>query len=116
MMRPDLIRHRLFQPWALSECFEALARGRGAPRSRILAQAVRLHRMSNQLARIERNSTIELESLASFVRATLTVNAPLPPDDRAARAIGRDRFAGFVGRAGQRLAGGPLSLVPGEGL
>ena len=75
----------------------------------------RLDRMSNQLARIERNSRIELESLALFVRYMLTVNAPLPEGDKAAQAIGRDRFNAFVERVGQQLAGGRLSLVPEEG-
>jgi hypothetical protein len=131
--RADLVRHQLFLPRPLSERLEALARGPGASRSKILAEAVaafldrkgddalelkfmgRLDRMSNQLARIERNSRIELESLALFVRYMLTVNAPLPEGDKAAQAIGRDRFNAFVERVGQQLAGGRLSLVPEEG-
>lgn len=133
MARADLVRHQLFLPRALSERLEALARGPGASRSKILAEAVaaflerkgddalelrcmnRLDRISNQLARIERNSRIELESLALFVRYMLTVNAPLPEGDKAAQAIGRDRFNAFVERVGQQLAGGRLSLVPEEG-
>ena len=133
MARADLVRHQLFLPRPLSERVEALARGPGASRSRILAEAVaafldrkgddalelrfmdRLDRMSNQLARIERNSRIELESFALFVRYMLTVNAPLPEGDKAAQAIGRDRFNAFVERVGQQLAGGRLSLVPEEG-
>ena len=133
MARADLVRHQLFLPRPLSERLEALARGPGASRSKILAEAVaafldrkgddalelkfmgRLDRMSNQLARIERNSRIELESLALFVRYMLTVNAPLPEGDKAAQAIGRDRFNAFVERVGQQLAGGRLSLVPEEG-
>jgi hypothetical protein len=131
--RADLVRHQLFLPRALSERLEALARGPGASRSKILAEAVaaflerkgddalelrfmgRLDRMSNQLARIERNSRIELESLALFVRYMLTVTAPLPEGDQAAQAIGRDRFNAFVERVGQQIAGGRLSLVPEEG-
>ena len=133
MARSDLVRHQLFLPRPLSERLEALARGPGASRSKILAEAVaafldrkgddalelrfmaRLDRISNQLARIERNSRIELESLALFVRYMLTVNAPLPEGDKAAQAIGRDRFNAFVERVGQQLAGGRLSLVPEEG-
>ena len=133
MARAVLVRHQLFLPRPLSERVEALARGPGASRSRILAEAVaafldrkgddalelrfmdRLDRMSNQLARIERNSRIELESFALFVRYMLTVNAPLPEGDKAAQAIGRDRFNAFVERVGQQLAGGRLSLVPEEG-
>ena len=133
MARADLVRHQLFLPQALSERLEALARGPGASRSKILAEAVaaflerkgddalelrfmgRLDRMSKQLARIERNSKIELESLALFVRYMLTVNAPLPEGDKAAQAIGRDRFNAFVERVGQQVAAGRLSLVPEEG-
>ena len=70
----------------------------------------RLDRISSQLARIERNGQIELESLALFVRYMLTVNAPLPEGDEAARAIGRDRFEAFVERVGQQLASGRLTL------
>jgi hypothetical protein len=130
MPRADLVRHQLFLPRALSERLEALARGPGASKSRILAEALaafldrkgagelelrfmtRLDRLSNQLARIERNSRIELESLALFVRYMLTVNAPLPEDDEAMRAIGRDRFNAFVERVGQQLASGRLTLLP----
>lgn len=131
--RADLVRHQLFLPRALSERLEALARGPGASKSRILAEAVaaffdrksddalelrfmaRLDRLSNQLARIERNGEVELESLALFVRYMLTVNAPLPDEDEAARAIGRDRFAAFVERVGRHLASGRRSLVPEDG-
>ena len=133
MARAELVRHQLFLPRVLSERLEALARGPGASRSKILAEAVaaflerkgddalelrfmgRLDRMSKQLARIERNSKIELESLALFVRYMLTVNAPLPEGDKAAQAIGRDRFNAFVERVGLQLAGGRRSLVPEEG-
>ena len=132
MARADLVRHQLFLPRALSERLAALARGPGASRSRILAEAVaafldrkgedalelkfmgRLDRLSNQLARIERNGQVELESLALFVRYMLAVNAPLPEEDEAARAIGRDRFQAFVERVGQNLASGRLALVPEE--
>jgi hypothetical protein len=130
MARADLVRHQLFLPRELSERLEALARGPGASKSRILAAAVaawldrkgadalehrfmaRLDRISNQLARIERNGQVELESLALFVRYMLTVNAPLSEGDKAAQAIGRDRFQAFVERVGQQLASGRLTLVP----
>jgi hypothetical protein len=133
MARADLVRHQLFLPRAWSEQLEALAREPGASRSRILAEALaafinrrgadelelrfmaRLDRLSSQLARIERNGQVELESLALFVRYMLTVNAPLPEGDKAAQAIGRDRFAAFVERVGQQLASGRPSLAPQEG-
>jgi hypothetical protein len=101
MARTDLVRHQLFLPRDSSERLETVARGPGASRSRILAAALaaflgrkgadeielrfmaRLDRISNQLARIERNGQVEPERLALFVRYMLTVNAPLAlvPED-----------------------------------
>lgn len=133
MARADLVRHQLFLSRALSERLDELARGPGASKSKILAEAVaafldrkgddalelkfmgRLDRLSNHLARIERNGQIELESLGLFIRYMLTVNAPLPEGDKAAQAIGRDRFAAFVDKVGRQIAGGRLSLVPEDG-
>jgi hypothetical protein len=130
MARVDLVRHYLTLPRDVSDRITAAARGPGVSKSAMIATAIaswldrrgsdelelrfgrRLDRLSNQLARIERNSRVELESLALFVQYMLTVNAPLPEDDEAARAIGRDRFAAFVDRVGRRVAGGRLSFVP----
>ena len=133
MARADLVRHQLFLPRGLSERLEALARKPGASRSRILAAALsawlerkgddevelrfaeRLDRLSAQLARIERNGLVELESLALFIRYMLTVNAPLPEGDKASQAIGRDRFAAFVERVGRQMATGRSILLPEDG-
>lgn len=130
MARSDQVRHQLFLPKDVSDRLEALARAPGASKSRILAEALtawlnrkavdemelrfthRLDRLSNQLARIERDGHVQLESFALFVRYMLTVNAPLPEGDEAARAVGRDRFAAFVQRVGQQLAGGRLTFLP----
>lgn len=130
MPRADLVRHQLFLPRSLSERLETLASGPGASKSKILAEAFgifldrkgsdafeqqfahRLDRLSNQLARIERNGQVELESLALFVRYMLTVNAPLPEGDKTAQAIGRDRFAAFVERVGKQLASGRSAFLP----
>ena len=129
----DQVRYQLFLPKAVADRFERLAAAPGASKSKLLAAAVdawlnrrgtdeieqrfaiRLDRLSNQLARIERDGHVTIESLALFIRYMLTVNAPLPEGDEAARAIGRDRFAAFVQRVGQQLAGGRRSLVPEEG-
>jgi predicted transcriptional regulator len=72
--------------------------------------AARLNRMSKQLARIERNGHIELETLALFIRYMLTINAPLSEGDEAARAVGRDRFAAFIERVGRQLASGRFTF------
>ena len=133
MARADLVRHQLFLPRGLSDRLEALAAKPGASKSSILALAVsayldrrgaselderfaqRLDRISGQLARIERDGHVGLESLALFVRYMLTVNAPLADEDETARAIGRDRFAAFVTRVGQQLATGRLTFITEEG-
>jgi predicted DNA-binding protein len=117
-------------PRALNERLEELSRRPGTSRSAIVVKALtdfldrsgddalelrfaeRLDRLSRQLYRIERNSRVEIETLALFVRYMLTVNAPLPEGDDAARAVGRDRFQRFVEHVGRRLAGGKLTLLP----
>lgn len=131
-MARDLVRHHPFLPRPVSDRLEALARGPGASKPKILAEACRifldrrgsyeleqhfghrLDRVSNQLGRIERNGQVDLESLALFVRYMLTVNAPLPDGDKVSQAIGADRFAASVERAGQQLASGRLTLLAGD--
>lgn len=132
MRRSEQVRYQLFLPKPVADRFEQLAAAPGASKSRLLAAAVeawlnrrgtdeveqrfavRLDRLSNQLARIERDGHVQLESLALFVRYMLTVNPPLPEGDEAARAIGRDRFAAFVQRVGQQLASGRITFLPEE--
>src|SRR3954469_2936675 len=132
MARRDLVRHQLFLPREVSERLEALAAKPGVTKSSLLAEAVsawldrrgrnelnerfglQLDRISKQLARIERNGHVAIESLALFIRYMLTVNAPLPEGDEAARAIGRDRFNAFVLRVGQQLASGRRAFAPPE--
>lgn len=132
-MRADgRVRYQLFLPKALSERFERLAAAPGASKSSLLSAALgawldrrgtdeleqrfaaRLDRISNQLARIERDGHVTIESLALFIRYMLTVNAPLADDDEPMRALGRERFSAFVERVGQQLATGRLTLVPEE--
>ena len=121
-------RHQLFLAADLSEKLEALAAKPGTSKSAILADAVaawlnrrgshelddrfglRLNRLSAQLNRIERDQQVLLESLALFVRYQLTVTAPLPEADQAARAVGRDRFQAFVDQVGRQLAAGGRTL------
>lgn len=121
-------RHQLFLPLDVSERLEALAAKPGASKSAILADALtawlnrqaaseleekfatRLNRMSNQLDRIERDSLVTIESLAMFIHYQLTVCPPVPESDTAMRAIGRDRFNGFIMQVGRQLASGKRSL------
>jgi hypothetical protein len=129
MARSDQVRHQLFLPKADSERLERLAREPGASKSKLLALAWaawlrrsgkdeleerfgrRLDAMTNQLARIERDGHVTIESLALFIRYMLTVNAPLAEDDETAQAIGRDRYAAFVERVGRRLASGRRTMA-----
>ncbi|MGQ0590014.1 MAG: CopG family transcriptional regulator [Sphingosinicella sp.] len=123
-MRARRIRHQLFLSEDLSERLEALAAKPGASKSSILADALtawlnrrgasaledrfgrRLDRLSLALGRVERDGHVLLESLALFIRYELMINAPLPEGDKAARAVGRDRFNAFVARVGEALASG----------
>jgi hypothetical protein len=132
MRSSDQVRYQLSLPKSASERFEQVAAAPGAPKSKLLTAAVdawpnrrgtddleqrfaaRLDRLSNQLGRIERDSELMLESLGLFIRYMLTLNAPPAEEDEVARAIGRDRFAAFVKRVGQRLASSRRTLQPGQ--
>jgi len=121
-MKRTRIRHQLFLDPDLSARLEALAAKPGVSKSTILADAVtawlnrcgsqelderfglRLHRISDQLDRIERDGQVLLESLALFVRYQLTVTAPLPEPDKAARAVGQERFQKFIDQVGRQIA------------
>jgi len=131
-MKRQKSRHQLFLDADLSARLEALAAKPGASKSAILAEALaawlnrrgghelddrfglRLNRISAQLNRIERDGQVLLETLALFIRYQLTVTAPLPEPDPAARAIGRDRFQAFVDQVGRQIAGGGRSFPGGE--
>lgn len=121
-------RHHLYLDDALTEELEKLAAKPGASKSAIVSDALRaflarrgtkelddmlkmrLDRIGAELARIERDQQIVMESLALFVRYQLTVTAPLPEPDVAARAVGRDRFQAFIDQVGRTLAGGKRNL------
>jgi len=78
----------------------------GADR-REAAIIARLDRLSSQFDRLERDQTILIETLALFVRYTLSVSAPLPEaHQKAARAQGRIRFNQFIEQLGRHLQRG----------
>lgn len=130
MSRRPHVTCRFELPREIHDRLEEITRVPGVCKSRIVGEAVtafierkgsgelehrfamRLDRLSHQLARIERIARIEVESLALFVHYMLTVNAPLAEGDEAARAIGRDRFNAFIERVAHQVAGGRLTLVP----
>lgn len=66
----------------------------------------RLDHMSKTIDRLDRNQSIDLESLALFIRYFLTITPLLPASDQAsAHAIGRERFEAFIAQVGRRLTG-----------
>ena len=71
------------------------------------AIAKRLDKLTRQFDRLERDQTILIETVALFVRYTLTVNAPIPAAHQdAARAQGRERFQQFVDQLARHLQKG----------
>jgi predicted transcriptional regulator len=126
-------RHHLYLDEVLTAELDRLGAKPGTSKSAIVADALRafltrraaseiddlfklrLDRLSRQLGRIERDQKILLESLALFVRYQLTVTAPLPEADKAAQAIGRERFQRFVDQVGRQLASGRATLGADEG-
>ena len=75
------------------------------------ALARRLDRMTRHIERLERHVKISNEAIALFVRFWLTSTPPLPDTAQAAaQTKGRERYEGFVGALGRRLArGGSLA-------
>ena len=130
MVKTELVRHFFTLKRDLSDRLEEASRAPGVFKSAIIAAAVeawldrkgtdevelrfgrRLDKFSYQLARIERNGRVHIESFALFVRYMLSFNAMQPEADEAARATGHDRFVAFVERVGRQTAKGRLTLVP----
>jgi hypothetical protein len=117
-------RHQFYLDGKLAEQLMALAAKPGSSKTAIMTDAlqayldrrgageleerfkVRLDRLSMQLGRIERDLQVVAESLALFIRFQLTITGPLPEADRAARALGQDRFHSFVEQVSRRIAAG----------
>jgi hypothetical protein len=53
---------------------------------------------------------------ALFFRYQLTINAPLPEPDQAARAVGRHRFQSFIDQVGRNIAAGNRTLGRAEAM
>jgi predicted transcriptional regulator len=116
-------RHEFYLDADVSEQLNALAAKPGASKTAIMSDALRaylerrganeldqrfrarLDRLSMQLGRIERDQQVVAEMLALFVRFQLTVTAPIPDGDRAARALGQARYESFLQQVSHRLAG-----------
>ncbi len=123
-------RQNLYIDRELSDALDSLSARPGATKSGIVNDALRAHlarrasreiddllklrldRISRELGRLGRDVEVLLESLSLFVRYQLTVTAPLPEADKAALAIGRERFDAFIAQVGRQIAGGTRS-IPG---
>jgi hypothetical protein len=117
-------RHQFYLDGKLAEQLMTLAAKPGSSKTAIMTDAlqaylerrgageleerfkVRLDRLSMQLGRIERDLQVVAESLALFIRFQLTIAGPLPEADRAARAVGQDRFHSFMQQVSRRIAAG----------
>jgi len=125
-------RHHLYLDEELTARLDMLGSKPGTSKSAIIADALRdylnrratrevddllksrLDRISTQLGRIERDGRVLLETLSLFVRYQLTVTAPLPEADKAAQAVGRERFRRFVDQVGRQLATGRSIDAPDD--
>lgn len=79
-----------------------------ADERREAAMSRRLDRLDRQVARMERDLGISLETLALFIRYWMMVSPPLPEQAAAARAQGAERYEAFVAALGRRLSRGPV--------
>jgi len=121
-------RQNLYIDQALSDALDDLARKPGTNKSQIVSDALaaylarrgarevddllkrRLDRISREIGHVRRDIEVLLESLSLFVRYQLTVTAPLPEADSAARAVGRERFEAFVTQVGRQIGSGKRSI------
>ena len=72
------------------------------------ALARRLDRLSRQLDRLEWHVELTNEAIGLFVRFWLTSNPPLPDAAmKAAQAMGKKRWHGFVESLSRRMEAGP---------
>ncbi len=126
------IRHQFLLPKATSDRLVELARKGGVTKSDILAQALsywldrkgvselderfgrRLDRLANSLDRLVRDSHIELETLALFIRYELAIHPPLAESDQAGRAAGSLRFEAFLNQVARQVGKGKRTLEGGE--
>lgn len=110
-------RHHFYLDRALGERLDAHVTKTGASKSAVVADALRSYLdgrgakelddiLGMRLNRIARDQEVLLESLALFIRYQLTVTAPLPETDKAALAVGQDRFQSFIAQVGRRIASG----------
>lgn len=127
-MKPRKIRHQFSLDEDASAKLEQLCRKASVTKSALVGKAVeaflegrneselekryaqRLNRMSRNLSRVRSDTEMILESLALFIRYTITLNAHTPLPDEATQALARERFFKFVDQVGQQIAKGRTTL------
>ncbi|CDX12224.1 conserved hypothetical protein [Mesorhizobium plurifarium] len=127
-MKSHRIRHQFLLEPELSEKLDNLSRDPSTTKSAVVAKAVeafierrgeneldrrygvRLDRLSRDLAHVRHDTEMILESLALFIRFSITLHAHTPVPDRATQAIAQDRFDKFVEQVGRQIASGKSSL------
>jgi predicted transcriptional regulator len=116
-------RHHIRLDDDLTERLESLCEKPGASKTAIISDALRaylnrraaneiddlvkrrLDRLGGSLERLHRDMEIVMESQALFICHYLTNTAPLPEADKAAHALGAQRFQAFIDAVGRRIAG-----------
>lgn len=122
------LRQNLYLDREICEALTSLASGETGNKSRLVNDALRdwlerrgaaqidevlrmrLDRIGRELDLARRDIDVLLESLSLFVRYQLMVTAPLPEGDKAAIAVGRERFDKFVAQVGRQLASNRRTL------
>ncbi|TCU54669.1 hypothetical protein EDF58_108100 [Novosphingobium sp. PhB57] len=123
------IRQNLYLDMDVTVALDRLAAGTRGNKSRLVNDALkawiarqgsneiddllrlRFDRLSREIAASRRDIDVVLESLALFIRYQLSVTAPLPEADAAARAVGRERFEAFVAQVGRQIGTGQRTLA-----
>jgi Ribbon-helix-helix protein, copG family len=130
-------RHHIYLSESRSAELEALANDSGAPKSAIVEDALRdflrqrgtreldqtfgprFDRLQRELVTLRRDFDVLFESFAAFVRYELTINPPMPENDPARIAQGRERYREFVRQVGRqvearqrKIAGGEAEVLP----
>jgi predicted DNA-binding protein len=118
------ITHSFNLPESLSERLKALTRERGSSMTQIVIDAlvafldrgaqpeideryaIRLDRISRQLARTERRAAFVSEALGLFIQHQLTGAAHEPPFDAATAHLGRRRYEAFLQLVWKRMSKG----------
>jgi predicted DNA-binding protein len=132
-MKSARIRHQFLLDSELSQKLDQLSHNPSTTKSAIVAKAVqsfiaqrgeneldrrygkRLDRITRDLDHLRRDAEMILESLALFIRFSITLHAHTPVPDKATQAVAQERFQKFVEQVGRQIASGKRSLRDGGG-